>query len=102
RCGTATGTCAASAKRKRLAPPGAVPPQAASASATPKSQAREGRRAFISQRVPVPVAVDFAATDVVGGADQAVALHALDPLGGGVVAVNYLPQEPRSRSLLVL
>src|SRR5690606_36134105 len=52
------------------------------------------------ERIAVAIAVDFAAADVVGRANQTLFFHPLDPLGGGVVAHAHLPLQPRTRCLL--
>lgn len=46
------------------------------------------------KRIPVPVPVNLAAADMVGGADQPFALHPLDPFGGGVVSHAHLALQP--------
>src|SRR3546814_17992762 len=45
------------------------------------------------KRVAVLVAVDLAPTDMVGRTDKPVALHPLDPFGGGVVTYPHLALE---------
>src|SRR5690606_16132877 len=55
-----------------------------------------------SKRIPVPVAVNVPPPDMVGRAHEAIGLHPLDPLGGGVVPHPHLPLEPRAARLLVL
>ena len=105
--GCAETPLAASATARRPAPQGASD----ETSGSPEIFRRDGRaalnpdwnslvplRSCLAQRIRRRPSADLpqhlAAADVVGAADEAVLLHPLDPLGGGVVADAHLALEP--------